>query len=135
MSATSGRTIAIAVTLVMALVVGIGIYLSGSPATAREEALDERRVDDLREAKAGINAWYRTHRLLPPGMDSVNPTPADSAGFRDPVTRTPYEYRAVNDSVYELCAVFSFASPGKPDFDWRHAAGRHCFILVSTQPY
>ena len=117
MSDLTGRSMAIALSLVMAGVVGIGLYLSGSPATARQEELDERRVDALREAKAEVHGYWRTHHRLPPAIDSVSPV----------------EYRAINDSVYELCAVFTYGSPDRAGFEWRHPAGRHCFILLASQ--
>jgi len=113
----TGRSIAIALSLVMAGVVGIGLYLSGSPATARQEALDERRIDALSNARAEVNEYWRKHHRLPPAIDSVN----------------PIAYRAINDSVYELCAVFTYGSPARAGFEWRHPAGRHCFTLLASQ--
>jgi len=134
MSEGPGRSIAIALSLVVALVVGIGLYVSGSPATARQEMLDGRRVRDLRDAKTEIYSYWHRYHALPAAIDSISPVPADSAGHRDPVTGTPYEYRVTSDSTYELCAVFALPSPAEADVDWRHPAGRHCFPVTLKEP-
>lgn len=133
MSEGPGRSIAIALSLVVALVVGIGLYVSGSPATARQEKIDARRIRDLRDARAEVYSYWRRYRVLPATMDSVSPVPADSTAHRDPVTGTPYEYRATSDSTYELCAIFALPSPSEADVDWRHAAGRHCFPVTMKE--
>ena len=134
MSDASGRPIAIALSLVMALVVGIGLYVSGSPAAAREEAIDGRRIRNLRDTKAEVYSYWRWYHALPATIDSASPVPADSASHRDPVTGTPYEYRVTSDSTYELCAVFALPSRGETDVDWRHPAGRHCFPVSMREP-
>ncbi len=134
MSDASGRTLAIALSLVMALVVGIGLYVSGSPATARQEAIDGRRVRDLRKTKEEVYSYWHRHHALPATIDGASPVPADSASHRDPVTGTPYEYRVTSDSTYELCAVFALPSPGEADVDWRHPAGRHCYPITLKEP-
>ena len=132
MSGPSGRVIAIALSLVMGLVVGIGIYFSGSPGTTRQEALDAHRVRDLRDVKGAVNTYWKGHRMLPSSIDGSSAVPADSIALYDPVTGAPYEYRVTSDSTYELCAVFAHPSPEGEDPDWRHPAGRHCFPLRPT---
>lgn len=128
----SGRAIAIALSVVVAVVVLIGLYLVGSPGEARLQALDERRVNDLREAKGQVSAYWRGHGALPSTLDSTG----SSVVYHDPVTGTPYEYRATGDSTYELCAVFTHSSQDRyPDeVAWRHREGRHCYAFSVKEP-
>ena len=131
---STGRTLAAGLSLVMAVVVGVGLYISGSPATARLEMIDARRVRDLRDARAEVYSYWHRQHAVPATLDSISPVPADSASHRDPVTGTPYEYRVTSDSTYELCAVFALPSPEEADVDWRHPAGRHCYPVTLKEP-
>ena len=125
----SGRPIAVALSLVVVVAVVVGLYLVGSPSRAREQALDERRVQDLRESRAQVSAFRRAHRLLPATLEGAATTADDSLAHRDPVAGTPYEYLVTSDSTYDLCAVFTHPSRDARSADdtWRHPSGRHCY--------
>lgn len=124
----SGRPIALALSAVVLVAVGAGLYLVGSPAKARLHALDDRRASDLREASHQVSAYWQARAALPPTLDSLSPIAGDSLAYRDPATGTPYEYRVTGDSTYDLCAVFTYPSEGGYGVDpWRHPAGKHCF--------
>ena len=117
----SGRSIAVALSVVVAVVVVIGLYLVGSPGAARQQALDERRVNDLREARGQVSAYWRQHGALPGTLDGE---PGSSSGYRDPVSGAPYEYHATGDSTWDLCAVFTYPSKVGCGVDSsRHPAG------------
>ena len=79
MSDGFGRVIAIVASLVVALVVGIGLRISGPPAVARQQAIDARRINDLRNTRTEVYSYWKRHHALPATLDSLSPVPADSA--------------------------------------------------------
>jgi hypothetical protein len=135
----SRRFIAIAAVAGVIVVVGIGLFLSGSPSEARVRRLDERRLEDLRQTSYAIDGYFSRHGRLPAALDTLVREAGGSAGVRDPVTQQPYAYRSIDSTRYELCATFDRPSDdddetGRPrrwpaDWSWAHPAGRHCFAL------
>lgn len=124
----AGRPLALALSAVVLLAVGAGLNLIGSPAKARQHALDDRRVSDLRETKYQVFSYWRARGVLPATLDSLSPIGSDSLAYRDPETGAPYGYRVTGDSTYDLCAVFSYPSQGGYGVDpFRHPAGEYCF--------
>ena len=120
---------------VAACVVGgavtVGMFLTGSPAEARFERLDQQRVEDLQRISRHVDAYWRSHRRLPGSLAEVGSEPG--AAGRDPVTGQPYDFRATGERHYEVCAVFARASAQRPrgiepDF-WGHGGGRKCFPM------
>lgn len=115
--------------------VGVGIYLSGSPAAQRLMRFDERRITDLQRIAGEVNEYWRVNKEFPASLDHL-----DSAGFGsvlaiDPATGEPYEYRPLDEDNYELCAVFQTDSSqvgydsGQSSLNrfWEHGVGRTCF--------
>ena len=135
MSAPGGRSLAIALSVVVTLVIAVGLYLAGSPATARQEALDRRRVDDLHVIALQVKLYRTTHGALPPSLAAVDSSRIAPIS-RDPVTGEPYEYEILSDSTFALCATFALPSEpdSRPDSD-AHPAGRYCFpdLLGATR--
>lgn len=93
----------------------IGLGVAGSPATQRHAEADNRRVQDLR-----LMAQRRFNKAQ------------NQPILRDPETGAPYEYRALEGTIYELCASFRSASPENSGTFWTHSAGRTCFRLDSS---
>lgn len=136
MSAPGGRSLAIALSVVVTLVIAVGLYLAGSPATARQEALDRRRVDDLHVIALQVKLYRTTHGALPPSLAAVDSASRIAPVSRDPVTGEPYGYEILSDSTVALCATFALPSEPdiRPDRD-AHPAGRYCFpdLLSATR--
>jgi len=125
--------------------VGTGFWLTGSPGHARLVALDERRVSDLQDLTAAIDARYGkaagAHRLPLPATlpnDVRRRSSFASETADDPVTHRPYEYQRTGPSTYRLCATFATPSSDSgwrgygTRTDWSHPAGRKCFALTLT---
>ena len=102
-----------------------GMLALGSPAKARERRFDERRLEDLAAIERAVDDYHYYHGGLPTTLDDLNKG-AGQAPFRDPLTQQTYEYRALDDHGYELCAVFQQPS-GRPLGDRAHDTGRKCF--------
>jgi len=152
--------LAVILILVLATLIG-GFYFSGSPSTERARRFDWERAQSLQQISYAMDTyWLRYNHQLPSSLDALiaglsDPTsqyylPATS--LRDPLTQTPYEYRAMTTSTYELCATFATAGNIMEDEGggfksapmgmmndmanplWRHEQGRTCFGLRIREP-
>lgn len=131
--------------VVTAAAIVVGFMASGSPWSARRMRFDAERIRDLQQLQGRIvEHWQRT-RALPASIDALRDEIRDYTPQRDPETDQPYEYRAVGDLQFELCATFrtnSTTQPkakaprqaGRPDTaydasfeNWMHGVGRTCF--------
>jgi hypothetical protein len=123
-------------------VAAVSLFVAGSPRKARFEEIDLRRARELQQLSQAVENYYRERRELPGSLDSLLTLPSVYVeSVQDPVTRRPYEYRALDAKTYELCATFDQADtegtragapnpPERPPRFWRHGAGRRCYTLV-----
>ena len=117
--------------VVASLVAAIAVI--GSPARQREQRMDEARVRTLERIASEVERYAAAERHLPVSLDVLAQwSPAVGRDWRDSPDARAIDYRIVDARRYELCAVFAAAQPddgGAPMFDeWRHPAGRHCFV-------
>ncbi len=127
-----GLLLAAAIIIVVSAVVA-GVLVLRTPGEERARRVDERRIQDLQSIQKAVELRWTGQRTLPATLaelvQQTMPPPAE----RDPVSGMPYEYRAVSDREYEVCASFAEASPGlrerQPRDFWSHGAGRGCFRL------
>lgn len=123
---TPSRLIPIAAILIVVAVVGAGLFSIGSPARARAEALDARRVRDLADMASDLHENY---------TDANKTVPATFAlTRRDPNAEQSYGFKRLSSLRYELCATFELPTPSSrndetPSSFWRHPAGNHCYLL------
>jgi hypothetical protein len=128
-----GVVLVVVVTAVMA-----GFMIAGSPAQARLERLDERRVQDLSLVRESVNIYWNRHSSLPATL-------ADAAGDSglppiptDPTTKQAYGYRVTGPKTFELCAEFQARSGDATVWRdagyWGHGIGRHCFSREVRTP-
>jgi hypothetical protein len=125
----------VAIVLVVAGIGG-GLYILGSPAQARVNRLDRRRVQDLQQIAATLNVYWDRQQRLPGALEELSIEPGLSVSAQDPVTAAPYPYRRIDQRTFEICAVFEEASPRdgtSPNF-WLHGAGRQCFRPTVDDP-
>lgn len=134
------------VVLAVAIVAGIGFYVSGTPSQVRKEKLDQQRVNQLMQISNAVQNYYMTKSILPTTLDDLkNQQFAYFESLADPLTREPYAYRVASSTAYELCATFqtddakTSAGPSRPAYPvpvgfglentWQHPAGNKCFTL------
>jgi hypothetical protein len=105
-----------------------GLLAIGSPAEARLERLDQRRVQDLTRVSAAVDLYWTRQGRLPGSLRELPPTTAAAV---DPATGEAYAYRVIDDATYEVCATFVRASaePRSGQRFWTHDAARQCFAL------
>jgi hypothetical protein len=154
---SSAKAFAMAVGLLVALAVGYGIYLAGSPGKERARKFDDQRLSDLQQISAAVDGYFEKNGRIPASMDDLGTVMTDPWYIRstkDPLTGQPYEYLTSGATTYRLCAVFTLATevvpgppkamyeptrpypmggyPGGPNpVDWTHPTGRHCWDLDS----
>jgi hypothetical protein len=130
----SGRTLfaGIAVAAVV-LTVAVGLYLLGSPADERRRRFDERRVSDLQGLQLAANLYRTRHQRLPVSLDELSKESGTVISSRDPVTGQSYDYRVIDESAYELCAVFDGQSQEPGNAFWSHGTGKQCFQLTARE--
>lgn len=125
----------------------LGFLLAGSPNHQRKVRMDEQRLNDLSSIQSQITSYWQTKRELPQDLKALR---NDLSYFylpQDPQTGEDYEYRAVSDLSFELCATFELAlessdesSTVRYDYGgynpypytgqvhiWDHGVGRTCF--------
>ena len=122
-----GAGIAVAASLAAAIAV------IGSPAQQRAQRFDERRVRMLEQVASAVERHAASERRLPVSLDALRAwSPGAPQSWNDPQTGRPIEYRVIDARRYELCAVFATmqgeGADGPMAEEWRHPAGRHCFV-------
>lgn len=139
------------------IVLGIifGFLAGGSPETARKQAFDVQRANDLVSLSSCIQSYARGMSQLPVSLDDLRNSGAYAScmgrPMQDPETKVMYEYRIVTPfrmqgvarvGEFELCATFALASslsqPPVPtgglnaNIWYEHGSGRDCHT-VTTQ--
>lgn len=111
----------------MLLAVAAGFTFLGSPASERVRSEDRRRVSDLMLLGEAVDVQWSRNRALRDSREALEAA-VPNAARRDPATSAAYEYRALADSSFELCALFAESTPPEARVDrWSHGAGRTCF--------
>lgn len=124
--------------------VGISIWLAGSPGEARAKRFDEARVQALNAITNAVTNYYVSNTKLPLSLAELDASNRQmynqTLDLVDPQSGAAYEYRVVNTSTrqFELCAQFNVEK--KTDSTvyyqpiqeiWDHTAGRDCFLRVA----
>lgn len=137
-----------AMVLVVSSVV-LGFVMAGSPVTARQRRLDEKRVEDLRAIHQTIQGMttktdqntktVTVIRPLPKTLDEVAEFQKTKVIGRrldlyDPQTGAKYGYIVTGEKTYELQAGFGMARDKKLDMFWNHPAGAYTFKFDAGSP-
>ncbi len=131
---------AAAALLVLAAIVG-GFLIMGSPAAARDQQLDNQRVEALRGIQDRVVNYWQQKGTMPTKLsdleDSISgytlPTLPDGSNY----TYNPQP--SVGPTSFQLCATFSRQSDAQSIYNgpmypaggigqnWQHPAGQYCF--------
>lgn len=134
--------------LVIVLVIGAivwAIFVTGGPAEARRQKLDERRVNQLKRIVQAVRSYYSEHDSLPDSLSQLRSvSQVTQEDMVDPVTREPFEYRVLDKSNFEICATFETDASKHdtipyrfdPGFDAveKHGRGKQCFAFPAKRP-
>jgi hypothetical protein len=127
------RAIAAASLAGIAVVVGTGLLVIGSPSSERGRRLDERRIRDLREITRSVGVYFERRRQLPASLGELSGEAGIRIADKDP-SGAPYEYEITGSETFRLCATFqrSSAERGRGTGFWSHDPGRQCFQIAAT---
>jgi len=128
---------AASISLAAAVLIASFFYVE-SPAEARARRHDQLIIEDLSAIDSALNSYYYEKKQLPPDLVALDKRSyLYLAKARREKIFTAYEYRALDEKSFELCADFLMASAevnsARADyFDprWEHAAGRQCFTAA-----
>lgn len=124
---------------VVAVSVAWGFVVIGSPFAQREKRFDERRVSDLSAIQNYITNYWQNKERLPVELSDLEDPLLGIIVPVDPETGTSYEYKALDNFKFELCATFKTEGednqratpliypPREQDYNWQHGVGRGCF--------
>ena len=114
--------------------------MAGTPTSQRRLEADRQRVQDLVAIAEAVREWSTTNTAhsikgLPANLNVLFGHGVNSTHTADIETKVPYEFRALSDSTYELCANFS--EPSEAELDarsnaWHHGKGHTCFTLAAA---
>ena len=137
------RAFAAASALGVVATFAIGLLLAGTPGVQRQYQADQKRVQALRTIAYAIEAQSRLvkpgERTLPASLNSLIANGRlQQTAIRDPESNKLYDYRALDETRYQLCARFN--QPAENDARivasgfWQHGSGQACFVLDATKP-
>lgn len=138
----AGRSLLVTATVLVIATLAVALWVMESPSKQRDRRIDERRTEQLVAIADAIDAWTANHKRLPASLAELSNQPGYSIVMVDPVKGTPYEYQAVSERAYRLCASFATSTadrrPGTSPVSWHekhwmHPAGRHCFDRTSGE--
>jgi hypothetical protein len=122
-------SVGIGVFVLAIAVVVAGFFIIGTPGQVRMLRLDAEKVQDLQNIQSQITDYWQQNGLLPADLGALT----DSLSLMnipvDPQSGAPYTYKVVNQTAFQLCAMFSSAtSPNDTtEQNWQHGAGTVCF--------
>lgn len=128
----AGRWIVLAASVVVVATIVAAIAVMGPPSRQRLLRLDERRVNDLQVIQSQVEMYRDQHGAVPASL-AVLATQPGMRVPRDPASRQPYGYEAIDGAGYRLCAQFDTDTAQSADVqpwmrpDWGHGTGRQCF--------
>ena len=128
--------------IVVLVAVCWGIALVGSPGKARQQRLDQRRLEDLQTIYREIqflcrdpNSKNKLKQPLPQSLEELALLARkEKIKITDPETGQRYEFKLINTNEYELCATFSTERDSDMNVFWNHPVGRHCFRFNVFDP-
>lgn len=121
-----------AVLAVVAAVAG-GLLVLGPPSEERARRMDDRRIAHLRGIESAVAIFVEREIRLPVSLDELAGKEWMRVEVRDPGTGQAYEYHALGERRYELCATFERESRGSDTTPWFHRAGRQCFPFETEE--
>lgn len=134
---------------VVVIVIGIGLFLSGSQAMERVRRFDALRIQHLVTIQSEIINFWQAKGRLPVQLDELKDATRGVLLPQDPQSGALYQYNKIGEQKFTLCATFGTTSkeqtigmakyerpypagayPAGPFMDgqnWEHTAGRVCF--------
>jgi hypothetical protein len=124
---------------VLAALVG-GFTILGSPAKARNQRFDERRIQDLSMIQSQIvYSYWQNKGELPSSLKDLEDPISGFSIPTDPESAKAYVYEKTDKLAFKLCADFKLPTLTEKTYtgmrpittseneNWKHEAGTYCF--------
>ncbi|KKU22490.1 MAG: hypothetical protein UX31_C0001G0008 [Candidatus Nomurabacteria bacterium GW2011_GWA1_46_11] len=126
---------------VIALALGYGFYVAGSPQNQRLVRFDNQKINDLQIIQSQLVYYWQQKGSLPTNLEGLNDPISGFIMPKDPQTGEMYGYHLKANRSFELCANFNkenkddYIMPhtGYPATNWQHGAGPTCFERTIDQ--
>jgi hypothetical protein len=119
--------------VLVALAVGVGFFVAGTPVSQTAIRYDETRYNDFQQIRYRVEEHYRINGTLPESLSEVSLSTTPDTSTNDPMTGDSYEYKVVSTEAYQLCTGFAtdaetFKKYGRSYFDFpiTHTKGYSC---------
>ena len=106
------RPASLALILLVAAAVALGLWTVGGPMQGRAEARDETRYRDLLALQRQVRCLADAAGGRLPGTLEETQSCHIAERYADPYTGAPYRYERLSESGYRLCAGFETARSG-----------------------
>jgi hypothetical protein len=137
-------------------VVGLSLYIVGSPIKNRELRIDQERLENAHIVSEAVEVFYAKRNRLPENLQELykflDSLPSFNGRRYDylyhdlkDISESEFfdiEYKILDKHNYSLCSTFFHPSTerdayrnhweNKKSSQWSHPAGKHCFTLSAT---
>ena len=125
------RTAAVTTIGLVITLIGIGFFISGTPAEQRLLRMDEQRIMDLMRLTRALDDYWEEMGSLPNSASQLLDGRRLKLMPTDPSSGSSYAYEKKGTSNFTLCAAFDRPSRRQTvDNFWTHPVGEHCFSFV-----
>lgn len=128
----------IIISLICVLIIIKGLLIVGSPFKAQKEALDNKRISDLKDIQYQILRYWKNKQKLPDTLEQLTNTMEGYKAPVDPETGKAYFYRPFSKFSFQFCTTFNLASEkstytnpvlfNQQNWTWDHPSGFTCFV-------
>lgn len=134
--------------ILVALTIGAGFIIVGTPWEARDYRFDAQKVNDLSSIQYQVVDYWRLKQKLPASLSELSDPLIGNTIPIDPQSGEAYGYRVSGPLIFELCATFNAQAKSKSMYgrstptpvapyavedkgtvdNWDHGVGRTCYI-------
>jgi len=121
--------------VVVLISLGFSLTMVQSPTQARNLRLDNQTINSLSSVDGYMNRYYSEKGKLPADFQVlIKEYALTDKDFANPVTNEKFDFKVVDKTHYELCAVFNASNKEQNknvnyygSTSWVHDAGKYCF--------
>jgi len=112
------------------------LFIVESPTETRNRKIDQNILENFSQIESAANEYYNENKKLPESLDKIREEYRYvlEENVTDPITKEKYEYRIVDEKIFEICANFRTSNKDYEDNryknyldeQWLHDSGYQC---------